>query len=1038
MSKKILGLDLGSNSIGWAVLSAQHTKPDEILGLGSRIFTKAVEDKTPTPKNQARRNARLARRVIQRRARRKQRMLNYLVKLYLLPAELKGNHQPEAILNKLGNPYILRAKALDEKLLPHELGRVFLHLVQRRGFLSNRKTLIGDLIDDPDVADVLEQAERDDEKENVASEETAFKHDIFELRKVIQEYGYRTLGEYLASLSHHKNKRNRAVNGGHLRTDRQMYQDELDLIWAKQATFHDILTTEVKQQIEEIIFKQRPIRLRSDRVGKCSLEPKKTRCSMARMEAQRFRYLQDINHLTYFDPYYDKDFSISEEDREKVIDIFEQNAVVTVTKLKTVLGLSRNNTFNLERGNKKLKGNTTACAIREVYPEWEDLSRERQTALVEDFVSIQKKSTLKRRLMKHWEIDAVTAISLCMIELEPGHVNLSLKAIRKLLPFLEQGDIYSDARKKSGYGYEIEESEACDRLPAPPETSNPIVNKGLHELRRVINAVIAEYGKPDAIRLEMARDLEMNTKRYKENERRQKLNTRANDQAVEHYRKMKTANPHLQLSNYPSRDDKIKYRIWKDQGEVCIYSGRSISLSTLFSPEIDVDHILPYSQSLDDSYMNKVVCYAGENRFKGQRTPIDAFSGDKDKWLQISQRVNKWEKQLQAKARRFFITAREVQDRDFAGSQLADTRYISRVALEYLKVLGIDISVTKGFLVSWLRYQWGLNGLLDDLGEKDRSDHRHHAIDAAVIACVDRNFHKSLSRIAKDVEEKRPEFRVRDLVIDPPWDNLYSDLKQVLDTVIVSHDPQRKIRGALHEDTGVGFKAKHGAVYRVNLNSNFKATQLKKILDPEVKEIVEQHLALFGGDTKTAFAEDQVVLHKDAITPIKRVRILQSKTTLDKLEKTKFGVRNKQGNVFKWMAYGNTHHVEILRHKKTGKIVAKFVTAMEASHRVKGIGRAKSPIIQYYHGEDLDYLLSFHINDIVQVEVDGGRQVYRVQKLEFTNNLMLLRLHTAALLNNKEEEIPFRFNSSSFEKWNIRKLNLNVLGVPHDQAHRRS
>ncbi len=154
MSKKILGLDLGSNSIGWAVVSAQHTKPDEILGLGSRIFTKAVEDKTPTPKNQARRNARLARRVIQRRARRKQRMLNYLVKLHLLPTELKGNHQPEIILNKLGNPYILRAKALDEKLLPHELGRVFLHLVQRRGFLSNRKTLIGDLIDDPDVADV--------------------------------------------------------------------------------------------------------------------------------------------------------------------------------------------------------------------------------------------------------------------------------------------------------------------------------------------------------------------------------------------------------------------------------------------------------------------------------------------------------------------------------------------------------------------------------------------------------------------------------------------------------------------------------------------------------------------------------------------------------------------------------------------------------------------------------------------------------------------------------------------------------------------
>ncbi len=1038
MSKNILGLDLGSNSIGWAVLSTKDKAANEILGLGSRIFTKAVEDKTPTPKNQARRNARLARRVIQRRARRKQRMLNYLVTLHLLPTELKGNHQPEIILNELGDPYTLRAKALDEKLAPHELGRVFLHLVQRRGFLSNRKTLLGDLIDDPDVADILARAEQDDEKKNAASEETAFKHDISELRKAIQGSGYRTLGEYLASRSHHEHKRNRAVNGGHLRTDRQMYQEELDLIWAKQSSFHDVLTPDVKQQIEEIIFKQRPLKFRADRLGKCSLEPKKARCAMARMEAQRFRYLQDINHLTYFDPYHDKELRISQQDREKVITLFEQNTVVSVTNLKKTLGLSRSHIFNLERGNKKLKGNTTACAIRDVYSEWDNLTDKAQIALVEDFISIQKKSTLKKRLISHWKIDTATAIALCMVELEPGHSNLSLKAINALLPFLQQGQIYSDARISAGYGYEPEESETFDRLPAPPETANPIVNKGLHELRRVVNAVIAEYGKPEAIRLEMARDLEMNTKRYKENERRQKQNTEANEQAVDHYRKMKTANPHLQLSNYPSHDDKIKYRIWKDQGEACIYSGRSIGLSTLFSPEIDIDHILPYSQSLDDSYMNKVVCYASENRYKGQRTPIDAFSGNKDKWEQISQTVHQWDKLLQSKARRFFMTDEEVQERDFAASQLNDTRYISRVALEYLKSLDIDISVTKGFLVSWLRYQWGLNKLLDDSGEKDRSDHRHHAIDAAVIACVDRKFHKTLTRIAKEVEERKPEFRVRDLVIDPPWLSIKEDLSRLLSEVIISHDPQRKIRGALHEDTGAGFKPKHGAVYRVNLNGDFKASQLKKILDPEVKQIVEQHLMKFEGNAKMAFAEDQTVLHKDGITPIKRVRILQSKTTLEKLGKTKFGVRNKQGEVFKWMAYGNTHHVEIIRHKKTGKISAKFVTAMEAAQRAKGIGQPKSPIIKFDHGESFDFMLSFHINDIVQLEVDGDVQVYRIQKIDSTGNRMYLRIHTAALLNNKEEQIVFTFNKEGFEKWNLKKLNLNVLGKPHDQAHRRN
>lgn len=129
MSKQILGLDLGSNSIGWTLLEEQDGKPSKIIDLGSRIFIKAVEEKTPTPKNVKRRNARLTRRVLQRRARRKARMLNFLIQLDLLPQELKDNPEPERILNTLGNPYLLRAKALDDPLTQFELGRVFLHLV---------------------------------------------------------------------------------------------------------------------------------------------------------------------------------------------------------------------------------------------------------------------------------------------------------------------------------------------------------------------------------------------------------------------------------------------------------------------------------------------------------------------------------------------------------------------------------------------------------------------------------------------------------------------------------------------------------------------------------------------------------------------------------------------------------------------------------------------------------------------------------------------------------------------------------------------
>lgn len=106
-------------------------------------------------------------------------MLNYLIKLNLLPQELTANPAPEMKLNELGNPYLLRAKALDNPLTAFELGRVLLHLVQRRGFLSNKKTLLGDMADDPDVLDVLaEQEGEDNNSSERAKEETAFKADI--------------------------------------------------------------------------------------------------------------------------------------------------------------------------------------------------------------------------------------------------------------------------------------------------------------------------------------------------------------------------------------------------------------------------------------------------------------------------------------------------------------------------------------------------------------------------------------------------------------------------------------------------------------------------------------------------------------------------------------------------------------------------------------------------------------------------------------------------------------------------------------------
>ncbi len=1032
--RTILGLDLGTNSIGWALLEEHNGQPQRIIDLGSRIFTKAVEEKTPTPRNVKRRDARMARRVIQRRARRKQRMLHFLISLDLLPEALNDHSQPEVILNQLGDPYQLRARALDHPLSTHELGRVFLHLVQRRGFLSNRKTLLGDLIDDPDVLSTLHEMEEDDPASATDKEEGAFKQDISELRNAIQVSGSRTLGEYLASIKVPYCQRNRIREGGHLRTDRQMYRDELDLIWKQQSQHHAKLTVEIKEELEEIIFYQRPLKLKAGRVGKCSLEPRNNRTRIARLEAQQFRYLQDINNLKHLDHYQNKWVSLNNEDRATLVNLFETKATITFPQIRKVLGMDRKTEFNLEQGgNKKLKGNITAHTIREQFSQWDELDDSQQHQLVEDLLTIQKKSALKKRLINHWQLPAEIAIQLCMIELEPGHGNLSIKAINRLLPYLQQGAIYSDARIAAGYDYSQKESEVVDRLPLPPEIPNPIVQKGLHELRRVVNALIAEYGKPDAIRIEMARDLEMNTKRHKDFVRQQKRNTQANDKAIEEFQSISKRNPHLQLGRYPSHTDKLKYRLWSDQEQRCAYSNRTINLTILFTAEIETDHILPFSQSLDDSYMNKVVCYASENRYKGQRTPIDAYSGDEERWNQITQSLSHWAAKLKSKRNRFYMTDAQVQQRDFLSSQLNDTRYISKIALEYLEPLGTEITTCKGVTTAQVRHWWGLNSLIGETSKKERMDHRHHAIDASVIATIDRRFYNTLTRQAREMEHRH--LPLNDLYMDPPWETFRDDLKQKLEQVIIAHTPQRKLNGALHEKPGVGLIEGKGCVERKNLDPEMTPKRAEKIIDDTVRQLVLEHLQRSNNNPKKAFAEGFELLHKDGKTPIKRVRFLQSNTTLKKLEQSKFGVRNQQGEIFKWHAYGNLHHVEIIRHRESGKVGGKFVTMMEAHKRaMTGTKSAKKrgvqfqPIINKNHGDNYEFIMALHKQDVVSITVNEQQQFYRVQKLESDSNRVMFRLHTAALESNKNEELRLTLNANIFSQWKLQLKHVNAIG----------
>ena len=580
---------------------------------------------------------------------------------------------------------------------------------------------------------------------------------------------------------------------------------------------------------------------------------------------------------------------------------------------------------------------------------------------------------------------------------------------------MRNGLRYDEARVECGYSYEKVSSE-LEKLPAPPVINNPIVSRGLNELRKLVNAIIKTYGKPEIIRVEMARDLEMNTKRYKQFVSRQNKNTKANEEAETKWGEVRNTEPQLGLRKYPSRDDKIKYRLWQDQNMLCAYSCKPIGMTELFSSNVEVDHIVPFSFSLDDSYMNKVVCFAQENRTKSQKTPIDAYGNDESAWSQITGALDAWDKALYNKKRRFFLKEHEIE-KGFSNSQLVDTRYIAKEALGYLEKLGSDVTTTKGVMTSWIRHHWGLNSLLSDNDEKERNDHRHHAIDAVVTACIDRSFYQTLVRVARDIETSNSDLTMKDLHTDPPWTTYRDDLKTLIDDLVISHQTSSKVEGSLNEDFGAGFIEGLGTVYRKAVDPELN---IKKVIDPEVKTILERHVEKHGTQ-KIAFGGEHPVFHKDGKTQIKRVRIVQSKTKRNDLQRNKLGIKNSDGAVFKWHSYGNVHSVAISHDSEKDEFSAEYLTVAEAKRL------SFSKVKTDENGTNVTKFI-LHKNDAVRINVGGETKIYRVRKFEYTNRSINFIGNLLAKPVSKGDDLKLTLNDKNIRKHKLEKVALNVLG----------
>jgi CRISPR-associated endonuclease Csn1 len=1049
----VLGIDLGTNSVGWAMVGLADGEPAKLLRAGVRVFEAGMEGDIESgqeqSKNLKRREARSHRRQLWRRARRLTKVFNLLQRANLLPptedvpAEFRkapawgkpfagwlATDQSEArqdYLNWLDQrildspwftdthpvctipknertpeqqleshrlkqlvPYILRAAALDERLEPYLLGRALYHLAQRRGFLSNR----------------LKPAKKEDDEGKV-------KKGISELRKAMEETHARTLGEHLA----HVSPTERRIRGRW--TARSMYEEEFEKIWAAQAAHHPtLLNDDRRKQISGALFFQRPLWFDPDTIGRCDLEPGERRAPAYLLTAQRFRLLQKVNDLQIEEPGKVSRY-LTPEQRAKLSDALELQGDLAFHRdrkangrvrpsVRTLLGLPKNVSFNLQRGGEeKMPGNRTTSAFYAVFGErWLEMSAEEHNQAILDVLSIRKPEALKRRALGYWKLHEPAADKFCEISLEPDYMSLSRKAIEKLLPLLEQGiplatarlELYRDKSEARGglthlppvevasdrtrLEEWLERTKALQPGAQLPDTvaaiRNPAVMRSLTELRKVVNAVVRRYGKPTYIRIELARQLKKSKKQRaglsEINRRNEKARARAAEEIIKGDVGLKEPKP----------EDKRKYLLAEECHWHCPYTGKTISMQALFGPEpqFDIEHIIPFTRSMDNSFQNLTLCYVPENRsVKGNKTPNEAYSGDPERYQAILDRVKKFTGEramVSAKLKRFTMSEEELEDflKVFRNRQLNDTAYAARLATRYVSLLygGLAdaqheqrVFAPSGQTTAYFRNLWKLNSILNDgptteggRFEKSRGDHRHHAVDALVIALTDAGMVKRLSDAAQRASSAG---RRRFATLEGPWPKFVETVREAIYSIVVSHRVSKKVSGALHEEMIYSSPRADGSVRVRKPLAELTKKEVEGIADAGVKALVLAKLA--GGDPKKVFASEENLpcfqTSDGRRIPIRRVRINKAVPVFTLGD----------GRTLRHVTSDSNHHVEIYaeidENGNEGRWDGEVVTMHEAYQRVK----AGRPLVQRDHGPFAKFKFPLSPGEVI--ECDGGR-----------------------------------------------------------------
>lgn len=1067
-SNYLLSLDLGVASIGWSLLALDDAgHPSGIIRIGTHVFESGspvneFERGKDEPPAKPRRDARQLRKMIWRRARRKRKLIRLLQQVGLLPpGDVSTPFAIDSYMKALDGtlaetwnkdathrehqllPYRLRAAALDRDLSPVEFGRALYHLAQRRGFLSNRKS-----------------KEKADEKSTV-------KAGISELAREIAESGSRTLGEYFASIDPEQIKLRRRW------TARRMFTDEFDAIWSRQSK-QLALTEAHRQAIHEAIFHQRPLKSSDHLIGRCRHLPDQRRAPMACRLFQRFRILQKVNDLLLVRcekverPEVDKDGQLkinpktgkpktkaqwlpvgdgrplTNEERAIVLDMLCDAESVKLSELRKRIDAPADHRFNFETQDEStLPGHKTDCRLAKACQAYANWPEEKKTTFVDELLGSLDDAPLRERIREAYKLDDSTIEAVFDAGLEDAYAGLSRVALRRLMPHLEAGKPYATARKEE-FGESDEKRIApVDRLPPvlkfSPDLRNPTVLRGLTEVRKLVNLIVKRYGKPQCIHIELLRQLkqsrELRAKASAENEARRKLRERAAERIVRE----------TGVARANGRDIE-KFLLAEECGWECPYTGKTIDIHNLFvEPEFEIEHIYPYSQSLDDSFANKTLCQRDANREKGNRLPAEAFS--RERLDEILNRVSHFRGDLRdAKMRRFKAT--QIPE-GFTNRQLTDSSYLARSASQYLGLLygGVnDDSGTKrihtrvGQLTAQLRRLWGLNQILSGTDEKTRDDHRHHAIDAVVVGCADTRTVAEMMRVASNQIALG---RSRISQLPPPWPRFFEELVDAVNAVVVSHRQSRKISGKLHGETNYSRpkKLNNGDARTIRKPvTSLKESDFPNIVDPRIRNAVKAAFAASGkSKPEQAFAEGNFprwMRADGSSVPIKRVSITTNSKPMTIGEMKDAPTPQARSARVRYVdsTQGSNHHARIIAKLAPDgtekswydQIVTRFEMYQRKVDGKLGVDQSVGPKERFK--------FSLAANEFIEVDdldPDGnvvGRMLCRVLSVSDGDFEFVHHLDGRTAKARKDQKSRMRGGASWLKTRNARKVFVNYLG----------